>query len=365
MKILVTGGHITPALAVIDELKNNHSLFFVGRKYALDTESKPSFEYQVIQKRKISFYHLQAGRLTRILSFRSFINFIKVPLGFFNAYKIIRETKPDIILSFGGYIGFPVSLVGYIMSIPIYIHEQTIHPGIANRITGRIAAKIFISFPETIHFFPQKKTIITGNPVRQDVLRIIEKPFQIIKKRPILYITGGSLGSHSINSHIETILPQLLKKYTVIHQTGNVEEYNDYERLKKKVSLLPKDLQENYYIAPHISEQELGFVLSISDLVISRAGANTVFELIAWKIPAVLIPLPWSSYQEQQKHALLFQSAGVAEIFDQRNNSLQLLDLIQTILGDSQKYKNNFKKLTNLFHKDAASIIKKTLENSQ
>lgn len=365
MKILITGGHISPALAVIDELKNNHSLFFVGRKYALDTENKPSFEYQEIQKRKLSFYPLQAGRLTRIFSFRSFINLLKVPLGFFNAYKIISAIKPDVILSFGGYIGFPVSLIGYIMRIPIYIHEQTIHPGIANRITGRIATKIFISFPETIHFFPRQKTIITGNPVRQDVLRIINKPFQIIKKRPTLYITGGSLGSHSINVHIETILPQLLKKYTVIHQTGNVEEYDDYERLKKRVSLLPKDLQENYYVTQHISEEELGFVLSMSDLVISRAGANTVFELIAWQIPAVLIPLPWSSYQEQQKHANLLQSGGVVEIFDQRNNSLELLDLIQTILRDSQKYKNNFKKLTNLFHKDAASIIKKTLENSQ
>ncbi len=349
MKLLVTGGHVTPALAVIDEIvykKNNaNTIVFVGRKYVNDREQEPSLEYQEILKRKIQFYDLKTGRLTRVISLSLFKSLFQIPQGFLQAKKIIKKERPDCVLTFGGYLGFPVGLAAWLDHIPLYLHEQTIVPGLTNRILGRFAKKIFVSFTEAVNRFPRDKTIVTGNPVRRQIFQVLDKPISFVKDRPVVYITGGSLGSHSINSIIYAIIPTLTKKYIVIHQTGDVTEYSDYERALTIKKSLPEKLASRYFVTKHFYESQIGYIYDMADLVVGRSGANTFFELIALNKPAVFIPLPWSAGHEQQKHAAIFMDHQTGELFDQNRKPPELLTLIDPVLDKLDIYKANFRTL--------------------
>lgn len=356
MKILVTGGHVTPAIAVIDELKA-HEVIFVGRKYAQEGENTTSFEYQEVTRRGIKFIDLKTGRLTRTLTLRTLINFLRIPLGFVYAFKIIFNEKPDRVLSFGGYLAVPIAFWAWTLRIPVFAHEQTVIPGLANRFVAKFAKKIFISFDQTQKYFQNKKIIITGNPIRKSIFKTQKAPFSISKEKPVIFISGGSLGSHSVNIIIERNIRDLLKNYVIIHQTGSVERYEDFDRLHKLKQSLPEDLRERYFIRKHFYEDEYGFVYSVSDLLIGRSGANTFFELIAVEKPAIFIPLPWAGYKEQEKQARIFKEAGAGDIFYQEEQDEKLLALISNIITNKEEYKNNFKKLKSLYKKDAAKII--------
>lgn len=362
MKLIITGVHSTPAIALIDylrqtTLKNQVEIVYVGRKYPIDGEKTVSLDFQEISKRKIKFISLEAGRLTRFLSIRSLINFIKTPLGFFQASLILIKERPNKILSFGGYIALPMAVMAFFLSIPVYTHEQTINPGLTNRIIAFFARKVFCSFEENLKQFPIKKTILTGNPIRQAVFQKIKNPCQFENKRPTVYITGGSLGSHGINLLIEEILEQLLLKYNVIHQTGETEEYQDFARLKKLKESLPSHIRNNYCLAKHFFEEEIGFVYDQTDLVIGRAGANSFFELLALKKSVIFIPLPWSAGNEQQKQAEIFKHFNIGEIFNQNKSSQELLQLIDKMINNLNFYQENFSQVSFLNKKNATETI--------
>ena len=362
MKLLITGGHLAPALAIIDEILQNESktfdkIIFVGRKYSLDTEKNLSLEYREITKRGLEFIPLNAGRLTRILSVRSIRSLVKVPIGFFNAWSILRKEKPDSILSFGGYLALPIAFWSLFFGIPIYTHEQTVSPGLTNRIIGFFSKKIFLAFEESALYFNRNKTIVTGNPVRKSIFITDKKPFSCQKDRMVLYITGGSLGSHSINVHISRILQDLLQTFIVIHQIGDTKEYHDYDKLWKQKLELPPDAQNRYFLTKHFFEDEIGYVYSLADIVIGRSGANTFFELIALKKPAVLIPLPWSAHGEQKKHAELFKEKGIGEIFFQNGSSDTLLRMIHSMAKNLETYKKNFSNVEYLYNQYASEKI--------
>jgi len=393
MKILITGGHLTPALSLIDALekrfKKDLEIIFVGRKYALEQEKTQSLEYKEITKRRIKFIPLQTGRLTRILTIRTIRSLFRVPFGFWHGWQIVKNERPDLIFSFGGYLALPIVFWGFIFRIPIYTHEQTIHPGLSNRLIGILAKKVFIAFDEAKQYFSKNKTIVTGNPIRKSVLTYLRRPrlrqegfglrpdevwptadevggqahkIGCIKKdRPVIYITGGSLGSHSINEHIKKIIAKLLNYYVVIHQVGDTKEYKDYEYLIELKKKLPNELQNRYYVQKHFFEEEIGDIYSLADLVIGRAGANTFFELIALKKPAIFIPLPWAANCEQQKHAEMFKKFGVGEIFHQSDSSNHLLNLIGKMIERLDKYKKNFNSLKYLYKKNAAELIVKEI----
>jgi len=366
MKIIITGGHLTPALAFIEKLKEKKpevEIIFVGRKYALDSEKTLSLEYKEITGKKILFVPIIAGRLTRLISLNSLKNFLKIPLGFFNAFFIISRYRPDVVLSFGSYLAVPIVFWAYLFKIPVFTDEQTIKPGLANKIIGFFAKKIFISFPEVEKYFDKRKTIMIGNLIRESIFKIEKKPFEITKNKPVIYITGGSLGSHSINQHIKKILPQLLEKYIVIHQTGDTKEYHDYEDLLEIKNKLPDNLKKKYFLRQHFFQNEIGYIYSLADLVVGRSGANTFFELIALKKPAVFIPLPWSAGKEQQHHAEIFAKAGCGEIFHQIETSEKLLRIIDKMINNLEKYQKNFKLLKNYFYKDAPERIIKEIFN--
>lgn len=361
MKLLITGGHLSPALALIEELRKTKKfevdIIFVGRKYPLDKEKTLSLEYKEINKKNLTFVSIEAGRLTRIISVSSVVSFIKIPFGFIQAFFIIYKYRPNLIMSFGGYLALPIVFWGYIFRIPIFTHEQTIKPGLANRLISFFSKKIFVAFEEVKNNFPKNKVFVSGNPVKQSIFKTDGKPFEIKKDRPVIYITGGSLGSHSINLHIRKIIVDLLNRYIVIHQAGDTKEYHDYEDLLVFKNQLPKELQSRYFLVKHFFDNQLGFIYNKADLIICRAGANTFFELLALNKPALFIPLPWSSGREQQHHAEIFTKAGCGEIFHQITPSEKLFRLTNQMMEKINYYKGNFKYLSKLYKKNASNYI--------
>lgn len=360
MKLLITGGHLAPALALIEEIKKtkrNVDIIFVGRKYPIDKERTLSLEYKEISKKNLEFISIEAGRLNRIISVSSLISFIRIPLGIFQAFFIINKYRPDRIMSFGGYLAFPIVFWGYLFRVPVFTHEQTIKPGLANRLISLFSKKIFVSFDEVKNNFPENKTYVSGNPVKPSIFKIIEKPFEFKKDRQVIYVTGGSLGSHSINLHIKKILEPLLQKFIIIHQVGDTKEYHDYEDLLIIKNQLPKNLQGRYFLAKHFFDSHIGFIYNVADLVIGRAGANTFFELLVLNKPALFIPLPWSSGREQQHHAEIFAKAGCGEIFHQITPSEKLLRLINQMANKIDYYKSNFKNLSGFYKKNVSKYL--------
>jgi len=332
MKILITGGHVTPAVALSQELIKNTktNIFYLGRDNFFEKES--------ITGLGIRYAVFNSGKTSGIFSLHFGRELIKFIVGFFNALKILKEYNPDIIFSFGGYIGLTISIAGFFLKIPVYIHEQTLVPGLSNKIVGMFAKKVFVSFPETIKYFNNKKTLVTGNLIRKDIFNI-ESSFKINKNKPVVFVCGGSQGSHSINEIIFKNILTLKNKFIIIHQTGNALPFKDFEK-----ALVFKD--DNYFPFENILASDIGYVYSISDLVVSRSGANTVFELIALKKPSILIPLPWSANKEQEAHAKFMKNNGVSEIFNQFSKDDVLLNLIDQVLFDKQKYIENFKKMS-------------------
>lgn len=364
MKILITGGHPTPAFALMEKLEEfkNVEIVFVGKKYALSDEKTLSYEFKEAVRKGIKFYHLETGKFTRVLKRTWIYNFFKVFYGFIQAYKILRKEDPDLIFSFGSYLAFPICFVGFILRKKFFLHEQTMVPGLANKVNSLFANKIFVAFEESIQNFPklvQNRIKVVGNPVRKAVFEVRKDPFKGKLKRTklkVLYFTGGSLGSHSINEHLFNLLPKLLKEYIVIHQVGGVKKYNDLEKALefKKSSILSK---RRYFPKEHFLEDEIGFVYNVSDIVISRSGANTFFELLALEKPTIFIPLPWSAGREQLKQAEFFKKAGCGEIFNQNEKSRKLLRLIKKVDSNYEKYKKAFKKLKKIYKKNAVEIL--------
>lgn len=362
MKVLITGGHPAPALAVIDYARENEKysnleFVFVGRQYNNSRENSLSFEYQEVKKRNIPFFYLETGRLTRMVSLGTIRNILMIPMGFYRAFQFLQETKPDRILTFGGYIALPVAVMGWIVGIPVFLHEQTIHPGLATKLIAKVAKTVFISFPDAKKYLPAAKTVLTGNTVRKSVFEIRTVPFDIPSDKPVIYITGGSLGSHSVNVHIEKKLQELLTNYTLIHQTGNVQEYNDFHRLSEMREALPLELKQRYFVREHFDADEIGYIYSKADLVIGRSGANTIFELIALQKPSILVPLPWSAHDEQLLQAKMMEKTGVAAVFDQNQDSATLLSLIQQMLNSRDTLKEKFSNLAHLYNPHAEDMV--------
>src|SRR5581483_10417958 len=206
MKIVIIGGHPSPAIAIIEELKGNE-VIYLGRKYTFEGEKALSLEYQNITSIGIPFYPIVTGRLQRRFTKHTVPSLLKFPIGLIQSFFILLFKRPDVVVGFGGYIELPVILSAWILRIPILIHEQTLGAGLANRIASKFVKKICISWESSRRFFPKEKVVLTGNPIRQRFLNI-QKPTQ---KEKIIYITGGSAGAHTNNQLAEGSIKELLK----------------------------------------------------------------------------------------------------------------------------------------------------------
>lgn len=337
MKVVIIGGHLSPALAVIEELKKKNEILFIGRKKTFEGDEAESLEYRIIKRLNIPFASISTGRFQRKFTKYTILSFLKLPAGFINSFRILNRFKPDIVLGFGGYLQIPIIFASIIQNIPVVIHEQTLEAGLSNKICSFFARKICISWKSSRNFFPKEKTILTGNPIRKRFLTKAKAETQKIKlernRHPLVYVTGGSSGSHFVNVLIEGCVAELLKNFRIIHQTGNAAEYNDFERLTALKDRLKKELRSRYILKKFIEDDsELLGIYQDAEIVISRAGINTVTELIFFKKPSILIPIPFSQKDEQNKNALFLKKLGLCEILDQNDAS-------------SEKFMNTFKKI--------------------
>jgi len=309
-KICICGGHVTPAVALMDELSTHREieLVFVGRRYAA--------EYQLITEKGIRFLPIIAGKLPRYVSLSSFVALIKTPIGFVQAFLYCFRERPSLVVSFGGYVALPVAIVSWMMRIPVVTHEQTLVPGLTNRIIARLARHIYVAFEETVRLFPKQKTTYIGLPMRSDIFVAPKNPpFDIDEKKyPLLYITGGSQGAQALNEAIVPIINTLTATYTVIHQTGGT-------------TIAPS---ARYLVKQYISSSELSWILQHAKIVIGRSGANTTIELAALGKVAIFVPLPWAAGNEQFLNAKWLVSRGGAVMCEQKDLSPEKLLRILT-----------------------------------
>ncbi|HUD44370.1 MAG TPA: UDP-N-acetylglucosamine--N-acetylmuramyl-(pentapeptide) pyrophosphoryl-undecaprenol N-acetylglucosamine transferase [Patescibacteria group bacterium] len=336
MKICLIGGHLGPALALLDYVPSHWQVVFLGRQNVFEGDPGLSLEYQAITKRDIPFYPLTTGRLQRKLTKRTLLSLPKVPVGYLQALRYLRKEKPDVVFGFGGYVSLSVGLAAKTLGIPVVIHEQTLRAGLANRFLGRFAEKIYISWESSRKYFPANKTIVTGNLLRKTIIDSLSasKNKKAIGTDPVLYITGGSAGSHSINVIVEEIIERLLGKYTVIHQTGDALEFGDYTRLIKRRELLPLVLRKKYTIMKFIEPSDVGEIYRNADLVISRSGVNTMTELLVMKKSCLLIPLPHGQRDEQIENAAYLKEKGLATVLLQKDATGEsLLATIDNIMS--------------------------------
>jgi UDP-N-acetylglucosamine--N-acetylmuramyl-(pentapeptide) pyrophosphoryl-undecaprenol N-acetylglucosamine transferase len=359
-KIVFVGGHHTPALAVLDALITNYQLLITnfswfGHKYSMWGDKNVSAEYQEVTGRGIPFYDLKAGKI-----YRTFhpLKLLRLPFGFLQAFYYLVKIRPQLIISFGGYLAPPVVSAGWLLRIPAVTHEQTVEGGWANRLVAKFAKKIFVTWEESLKYFPKEKAIVTGNPVRRSIFQVKNPLDSLSPLNPTIYITGGKQGSHTINVVAKLALPELLKKYNVIHQCGRSSVFNDYETLTSLTTHIPSNLRSRYLLRDYFSEEEIGSVFAAADVVISRAGANIVYELAALGKPAILIPIPWVSHNEQYKNAQILVDAGSAVILEEKDLSADSLALHSAeVFDDLEKFKEGGRRAQKLVRLDAAEKI--------
>ncbi len=315
IKLVLSGGHAaTTAVAVVEAIisaKKNWKIYFIGAKNALEGSSMPTLESEALPKLGVKYLPLTTGRLQRKLTVWTIPSLLKTPFGLLQAFYYLLKVRPGAILSFGGYAAFPVVFAAKSLGIPIILHEQTSVAGRVNRLSAKWADKIALARTGSASYFPKDKCVVTGNPIMREVAKV--KSRLTARKLPTIYITGGSRGSQAVNEAVGGALRSLLVKYRLIHQTGSL----DYRKFSEIKEALPMALKANYRVFARVRATEVASIYKEADIIVSRAGANTVSEIMAVKRPAILIPLPISYLDEQMKNAKIARDFGIAEILPQ------------------------------------------------
>lgn len=359
MKVAISGGHFSPAYALITS-QYIKDCVVLGRKSAFEKDMSESLEYALCRKLSIPFEEIRAGRINRKLNYNSALSALKLSVGMLDSIKALKKHKPDIVLSFGGYIGFSASVAAYILKIPVVIHEQTQKAGLSNRLSGRLAKKICVAFEDSQKYFPKRKIIITGNPLRNEIFTEKNKIKGITK--PLIYVTGGSTGAAALNKLVFETLDELAKDFTVLHQTGNSSLTLDFEKAKEIRRNLLKNMQDKYIIRDFIMPDEIGFVLKNADLIVSRSGINTVMELVALEKKALLIPLPYGQEGEQLENAKFYSSLGLGEFIEQKSLTPKIFAAKIKEIFKSTKYKMKKSDKDKFIIKDASKKLYNALE---
>ncbi len=327
-----SGGHISAAQAIIDEFVANEGekfykgMIYVGSNVAMvGDKSGLSIEARRFADAQFKFLTIRAAKLQRKFDWSQFKLVFKLIAGIYDSFNILRAHKPQKIISTGGFVSVPLCLAAWVLQIPIYLHEQTAAVGLANKIVSRLATKVMISFESSKDHFPAHKTQLTGNPVRKgifnkdsntDLAMRIKKVLKANPKKKFMFITGGGQGSHKINMTILNSLPELTKKWNIFIQTGANETHKDIRKFESELSNYDNLIASEFY-----EKEDAGFLFNNADLVIARAGANTVYELGVVGTPAILIPLSFAANNEQYKNAKVLEDSNLAVIIQERELS--------------------------------------------
>lgn len=332
-RIILTGGgtagHVTPNIALIPGLKElGYDIHYIG--------SYNGIEKNLIEQFQIPYHGIASGKLRRYFSLQNFTDPFRVLKGFGEAKKLIKALKPDVIFSKGGFVSVPVVIAGKQCHVPTIIHESDMTPGLANKLAIPSATKVCCNFPETLNHLPKDKAVLTGLPIRQELLsgnrEAALKFCGLSDGKPVILIIGGSLGSVVVNNAVRQVLPELLKNFRVIHLCG-----------KGKIDESLQNLDG--YIQYEYIKDELKDLFALADIVISRAGANAICELLALHKPNLLIPLSAkASRGDQILNARSFERQGYSIVIEEEElESSVLLDAIQKLYKEKDAYIANMK----------------------
>lgn len=346
MKLLVTGGHLTPALSFIDFLLTQNpqpEIVFVGREFSQVQSQQPSQEPVELEKRGLPFIPLESGRW----QFHALSDFWREPSllmkAYFHARRILKQEQPDAVVTFGGHLGVPVAYAAAHLRIPVVLHEQTHVVGMASRMITKVATKVALSRDLVNYQLPSNKSVFTGNLLRQIFFASnISQPswLKYDLDVPILYITGGNQGSRFINDLVKSSLSDLTARWIVIHQCGRASQtYNPKQELEQAALGLSALFKSRYFIREWVSDEEVAWILSHARGALTRSGANTVDELALFKVPAIFIPLPNSHFGEQISNAqeAIDQQGGIMLPQDQATPEklkIALSELTQSFPSD-------------------------------
>ena len=309
-----TGGHTSAGLAVAAALAaGGAEVHWIG--------SREGVEARRVPEAGLPFHPISTGKLRRYWDRKNASDLlVRVPAGFVQSWRLLRRLRPAVLFSAGGFVSVPPALAARSLGIPIVVHEQTAVPGLANRITARFAARVAVSFPGSGGGFPAGRVVLTGNPVRRDVLggsreAALER-FGFDPAVPLLYVTGGAQGAHRINRVVGEALPRLLAICQILHQCGDNPETGDRAWLEERARALPAALRQRYAVVPYVGA-ELRDVYAAAALLLGRSGAGTVTECCGLGLPAIFVPLPGASGNEQAANAGLVEAAGGAQVLPQ------------------------------------------------
>ncbi|HIS26272.1 MAG TPA: undecaprenyldiphospho-muramoylpentapeptide beta-N-acetylglucosaminyltransferase [Candidatus Pullilachnospira intestinigallinarum] len=305
-KIVLTGGgtagHVTPNIAMIPRLEaEGYDISYIG--------SYDGIERKLIEELGIPYYGISSGKLRRYFDLKNFTDPFKVLKGYGEARRILKKLKPDVVFSKGGFVTVPVVIAAGRLKIPAIIHESDMTPGLANRLCMSSAVKICCNFPETVEKLPADKAVLTGTPIRQELMTGSRKAALqftgFSPAKPVIMVIGGSLGSVAVNNAVRQILPQLLEDFQVAHLCGK-------GKLDTSLEGTPGYVQYEYI------KKELADLFALADLVISRAGANAICEISALKKPNLLIPLSANASRgDQILNARSFEKLGYSKVMEE------------------------------------------------
>ncbi len=342
-----TAGHVTPNIALLPALKKEgYDVHYIG--------SYEGIERKLIEELGIPYYGISSGKLRRYFDPKNFSDPFKVLKGFWEASSILKKLNPDIIFSKGGFVTVPVVLAAKRRGIPSIIHESDMTPGLANKICIPSASKICANFPETIKYLPEGKAALTGTPIRQELFsgnKLNGLNFcGFSANKPVILVIGGSTGSVIVNEAVRSILPTLLEEYQVVHLCGK-------DKTDDKLNHTPGYIQFEYI------KKELSDLLDAADIVISRAGANAICELLALRKPHILIPLSAASSRgDQILNAESFERQGYSYVIKEEALTPEsLLDAVKNVYSNKKQYIDtmNQSKLNNSIE-TIIGIIKET-----
>ena len=333
-KIVLTGGgtagHVTPNIALIPELKKQgYEIYYIG--------SYEGIESKLIADLGIPYYGISSGKLRRYIDLKNISDPFKVVKGLHQARRLLKKIKPDVVFSKGGFVSVPVVVAAKSRRIPCVIHESDMTPGLANKLCIPCALRVCTNFPETLQHLPPEKAVLTGSPIREELFHgDAAKGLAFCgfdSHKPVILVIGGSLGAVAINNAVRNILPKLLENYQVIHLCGK-------DKLDASLN------HTKGYVQCEYIKEELSDLMAAADIMISRAGANAICEILALRKPNILIPLSaQASRGDQILNAASFEKAGYSIVIQEEElTDEKLLTAVNQAYNSQEEYKKAMKR---------------------
>ncbi|MGH7390260.1 MAG: undecaprenyldiphospho-muramoylpentapeptide beta-N-acetylglucosaminyltransferase [Candidatus Rokuibacteriota bacterium] len=354
-----TGGHTSPGLAVAAALADRGvACAWIG--------SAGGVEARLVPGRGIPYHAIRTGKLRRYWAWRNAVDLgVNVPAGAAAAWRLVGRLRPRVVFATGGFVALPAAAAAAARGVPIVVHEQTAVPGLANRLIARLARRVAVTFPDDTAAFAPGKVVVTGNPLRPELRggsrAEAAARFGLDPALPLVYVTGGAQGAHAINRALGEILEPLLAQAQVVHQCGDQPATGDRAWLEARRAALPPALARRYTVVPYVGA-ELAGLYAAAALVLGRAGAGTVNECCQLGVPALYVPLPGTSGDEQTANARLVERAGGGAVLPQAGlTPARLLERLRSLLAEPAALEEMGERARTLAVPDAADRLVRLL----